>query len=35
VQEKTGIPQNVPEAMPDKPSAAKDRTKHFHPRDGK
>lgn len=35
VQEKTGIPQNVPEAMPDKPNAAKDRTKHFHPRDGK
>lgn len=35
VQEKTGIPQNMPEAAPDKPNAAKDRSKHFHPRDGK
>ena len=35
MQEKTGFPQNVPEAMPDKPNAANDRTKHFHPRDGK
>jgi hypothetical protein len=35
VEEKTGIPQKVPVAMPDKPNAAKDRTKHFHPRDGK
>lgn len=35
VQEKTGMPENVPEAMADKPNAAKDRTKHFHPRDGK
>ena len=35
VQEKTGFPQNVPQAMPDKPNAAKDKTKHFHPRDGK
>ena len=35
VEEKTGIPQKAPEASPDKPNAAKDRTKHFHPRDGK
>lgn len=35
VQEKTGIPQKAPERMSDKPNAAKDRTKHFHPRDGK
>lgn len=35
VEEKTGIPQKAPEAMPDKPNAANDRTKHFHPRDGK
>ena len=35
VEDKTEIPQKAPEAMPDKPNAAKDRTKHFHPRDGK
>ncbi|MBI5910065.1 MAG: hypothetical protein HY848_08945 [Betaproteobacteria bacterium] len=35
MEEKTGIPQKAPEAMPDKPNAAKDKTKHFHPRDGK
>ncbi len=35
VEEKTGIPQKAPEAKPDKPNAAKDKTKHFHPRDGK
>ena len=35
VEDKTGIPQKAPEAMPDKPNAAKDKTKHFHPRDGK
>ncbi len=35
MEEKTGIPQKTPEAMPDKPNAAKDKTKHFHPRDGK
>jgi len=35
VEEKTGFPQKAPEAMPNKPNAAKDRTKHFHPRDGK
>lgn len=35
VEEKTGFPQKAAEAMPDKPNAAKDKTKHFHPRDGK
>jgi hypothetical protein len=35
VEEKTGFAQKAPEAMPDKPNAANDRTKHFHPRDGK
>jgi hypothetical protein len=35
VEEKTGIPQKAPMAMADKPNAAKDKTKHFHPRDGK
>jgi len=35
VEAKTGFPQKAPEFAPDKPNAAKDRTKHFHPRDGK
>ncbi len=35
VEDKTGVPQKAPEATPDKPNAAKDKTKHFHPRDGK
>ena len=35
MEEKTGIPQKANEATPDKPNAAKDKTKHFHPRDGK
>jgi hypothetical protein len=35
VEEKTGFAPKAPEAMPDKPNAANDRTKHFHPRDGK
>ncbi len=35
VEEKTGVPQAVPEANADKPNAAKDKTKHFHPRDMK
>lgn len=35
VEEKTGFPQKAAEATPDKPNAAKDRTKHYHPRDGK
>lgn len=33
VQEKTGVPQNVQPAKPGKKDPAKDRTKHFHPRD--
>ena len=35
VQEKTGMPQSTPDAKPDNPHAAKDHSKHFHPRDGK
>lgn len=35
VEEKTGVPQKAPVAKADKPNAAKDKTKHFHPRDGK
>jgi len=35
VEEKTGFAPKAPEATPDKPNAANDRTKHFHPRDGK
>ena len=35
VEEKTGFAPKAPETMPDKPNAANDRTKHFHPRDGK
>ncbi len=35
MEEKTGVPQKAPVAMADKPNAAKDKTKHFHPRDGK
>jgi hypothetical protein len=35
VQEKTGFAPKATEATPDKPNAANDRTKHFHPRDGK
>lgn len=35
VEEKTGFPQKMPEAMPDMSRADKDKTKHFHPRDGK
>jgi len=35
MEEKTGIPQKMPEAMADKPNPANDKTKHFHPRDGK
>lgn len=34
-QEKTGMPQSMPDAKADKPNAAKDKSKHFHPRDGK
>lgn len=32
---KTGVRQRTPEATPDKPNPALDRTRHFHPRDGK
>lgn len=35
VQEKTGIPQIMPEKKSDQPNPAKDRSKHYHPRDGK
>ena len=35
VQEKTGMPQSMPEAKAEKPNAAKDKSKHFHPRDMK
>ena len=35
LEEKTGIRPDAPVALPDKPNAAYDRTKHFHPRDGK
>jgi hypothetical protein len=39
VQEKTGMPQSMQQGMHDakvdKPKAAKDQSKHFHPRDGK
>jgi hypothetical protein len=35
VQEKTGFAQKAPETVSDKANAADDKTKHFHPRDGK
>lgn len=35
VEEKTGVPQKAPAATPDKPNAAKDTSKHYHPRDNK
>lgn len=35
LQEKTGILPSAPEIMPDRLSAANDRSKHFHSRDGK
>jgi hypothetical protein len=35
VQEKTGIPQSMPDTKADKPNPAKVMTKHYHPRDGK
>jgi hypothetical protein len=35
VEEKTGFAPKAPDATPNKPNAANDRTKHFHPRDGK
>ncbi|MBN8464252.1 MAG: hypothetical protein J0M01_15805 [Dechloromonas sp.] len=33
VQEKTGMEQVAPTAAPAKKNAAKDKTKHYHPRD--
>jgi hypothetical protein len=36
VQEKTGVPQEAPAAAaPGSQHASKDKTKHYHPRDGK
>jgi len=35
VEEKTGVPQKAPEAVPVKKNAAKDKSKHYHPRDMK
>lgn len=35
MEEKTGVPQKAPEATSDKAKAAKDKSKHLHPRDGK
>lgn len=35
VEEKTGIAVKAPVAMRDESNAAKDKTRHFHPRDGK
>jgi len=35
VQEKTGMPPNAPEATASKPSPMQDKSKHYHPRDGK
>ena len=34
-EEKTGVPQKMPETTADKPNAATDMTKHYHPRDAK
>lgn len=35
VEEKTGVPQTAPDTPPEHTNAAKDKSKHFHPRDGK
>lgn len=35
VQEKTGVPQDMKPADPARKNAAKDKTKHYHPRDMK
>ena len=35
VADETGMPEKAPEATSGKPNAAKDKTKHFHPRNGK
>lgn len=34
-EEKTGVPQSMPDATTAKPNAAMDMNKHYHPRDGK
>lgn len=35
VEEKTGVPQKTPDVTSDTPKADKDKTRHYHPRDGK
>lgn len=35
MEEKAGIPLKVAESKAAKPNPAKDKSKHFHPRDGK
>ncbi|WP_310449515.1 hypothetical protein [Sulfuritalea sp.] len=35
MEEKTGMPQKVADSKAAKPDPAKDKSKHFHPRDGK
>lgn len=35
VQEKTGVPQDVKPVDPARKNAAKDKSKHYHPRDMK
>lgn len=35
VKEKTGTAPSAPKTKVAKPNAAKDKSKHFHPRDGK
>ena len=35
VQEKTGMQQSMAKTRTDEPKAAMDRSKHYHPRDGK
>lgn len=35
VEAKTAVPQNTPGAKSDKPNPAKDKSRHYHPRDGK
>ena len=35
MQDKTAVPQKLPEAKTVRPNPWKDTSKHFHPRDGK
>lgn len=35
VQEKTGVPQDMPAATSARKNPANDKTKHYHPRDAK